>query len=60
MIEQADVCIVAADPSKLRRKAFVKISDLSVADFIVTSCDLEKEELSILSENEINFINATK
>ena len=37
MIEHADQCIVAADISKFYHSAFVKISDTSVADCIVTS-----------------------
>ncbi|MBE7054778.1 MAG: DeoR/GlpR transcriptional regulator [Ruminococcaceae bacterium] len=36
MIEQSDMCIVAADHSKFRNNAFAKISELSVADRIVT------------------------
>jgi len=36
MLEQSSVNIVAADHSKFNRRAFTKISDLSVADYIVT------------------------
>ena len=36
MLEQSSVNIVAADHSKFNRCAFTKISDLSVADYIVT------------------------
>ncbi len=36
MLEQANTSFVAADFSKLNRTAFTKISDLSVADYIVT------------------------
>ena len=59
MIEQSDVRIIAADHSKLRRNAFVKISDLSAADYLVTTGELKKEELSILDQNEIQMIKAT-
>ena len=59
MIEHSDVRIIAADHSKLRRNAFVKISDLSAADYLVTTGELKKEELSILDQNEIQMIKAT-
>ena len=36
MIEQSDRRIIAADSSKLCNNAFAKISDLSIADCIVT------------------------
>lgn len=57
MIKRADVCILAADHSKLRRNAFVKIADLSVADYIVTACEIDEEETRVLSEHEISFLN---
>lgn len=37
MIKQSKQCIVAADRLKFGRVAFAKISDISVADYIVTS-----------------------
>lgn len=37
MIKQSDCCIVAADHSKFGHSAFAKISDLSVADYIVSN-----------------------
>jgi DeoR/GlpR family transcriptional regulator of sugar metabolism len=37
MIEQSDCCIIAADHTKFGHSAFAKISDLSVADYIVTN-----------------------
>jgi DeoR/GlpR family transcriptional regulator of sugar metabolism len=43
MIEQSDCCIVAADHSKFGHTAFAKISDLSVADYIVTNSPLTQE-----------------
>ncbi len=36
MIEQSDCCIVAADHSKFGHSALAKISDLSIADYVVT------------------------
>lgn len=44
MLEQCDYCIIAADRSKFGNNAFAKISDLSVADCIVTN-DNTKDEL---------------
>ena len=41
MLSQADTCIIAADRSKFGHSAFAKISDLSVADMIVTSGPLD-------------------
>lgn len=37
MIEQSDCCIVAADRSKFGHSALTKISELSVADYVVTN-----------------------
>ena len=51
MIEQSDLCIVAADHSKFGHSAFAKISDVSVADAIVTDAPLGgslAEELTAL------------
>ena len=50
MIEQSDKCIVVADFSKFNRSAFVKISDLSSAECIVTNASIDKETLKTLSE----------
>ena len=43
MIERSKLCIVAADSSKFKHCAFAKISDVSVADYIVTNASLDKE-----------------
>lgn len=58
MINLSDVCIVVADQSKFRRNAFVKIDDIGVADYIITSCEVEKEEEALLFENAVTLINA--
>ena len=58
MIEQSDICMIAADKSKLRRNAFVKVCGLSVADFIITTGKLEEDEKNSLSENGITTILA--
>ena len=47
MIEQCDRCIIAADSSKFHNNAFAKISDLSVADCIVTNF---LDDVAFLSE----------
>ena len=51
MIAQSDTCIVAADYSKFGHNAFVKISDVSVADCIVTNASADStvlEEIGLL------------
>ncbi len=51
MIAQSDTCIVAADYSKFGHNAFVKISDVSVADCIVTNASADEavlEEIKLL------------
>ncbi len=50
MIEQADRCIVVADFSKFNRSAFVKISDLSSAECIVTNASIDEKVLQSFSE----------
>ncbi|MBQ3225502.1 MAG: DeoR/GlpR transcriptional regulator [Clostridia bacterium] len=50
MIEQAEHCIVVADYSKFNHSAFVKISDLSVADCIVTNQNIEEDILLAFRE----------
>lgn len=56
MIKNSEVCIIAADGSKFRRRAFSKISGLECADRIVSNCNLTDEELKVLSDNEIGYI----
>ena len=57
MIEQSDCCIVAADRSKFGHSAFAKISDLSVADYIVTDGQLGSELSEALSDNGVTVIS---
>lgn len=50
MIEQSDCRIIAADYSKFCRRAFAKISDISIADYIVTNssgANLSADELAL-------------
>ena len=56
MIEQSNCCIVAADHSKFGHSAFAKISDLSVADYIVTNGQLGQEISEILHENGVTVL----
>lgn len=58
MLEQASVCIIATDRSKFARNALVKISELSTADFIVTTYNPTEEESRILYDNGITVVNA--
>ncbi len=56
MIEQSDKCIVAADYSKFHHSAFVKISDLSVANYIVTNSEVDEESTSIFKELGVELV----
>ena len=58
MIAQSEKCIVAADYSKFDRTAFAKISDLSVADYIVTNKGVSSEILSQFSASGTDIIFA--
>lgn len=55
MLEQANVNIVAADRSKLDRCAFTKISDLSVADYIVTDTEVPEKLRSKIVRQSIKI-----
>lgn len=54
MIEQADRCIIAADNSKFYRNAFVKISNIDVADLIITNSAPDADFLSKFEERGID------
>lgn len=56
MIEQADLCIVAADRSKFGHSAFAKISDLSIADYVVTNGQIGSELAEALEANGVTII----
>ena len=56
MIEQSDYCIIAADDSKFGNNAFAKISDLSVADCIVTNNTCSNELLPKFREMGIRVM----
>lgn len=55
MLQQSGVNIVAADHSKFDRRAFTKISDLSVADYIVTDTDIPESMKGKISKNSIKI-----
>lgn len=55
MIRQSDKCIVVADHTKFNRSAFVKISDVSVADCIVTNSSVEEEIISKYTKSGIKI-----
>ena len=55
MIEQSDCCIIAADYSKFHHSAFVKISDLSVADYIVTNSSVDRSFLTDFQDLDIEI-----
>lgn len=60
MLEQSSMCIIAADCSKFGRNALVKISDLSTADYIVTTYEPDKTEQNIFYDNGITLVNANE
>ena len=57
MLEQSDCRIIAADHSKFGHSAFAKISDLSVADYIVTGGQISSELAEILEEKGVTVLN---
>lgn len=57
MLKQSSVSIVVADRSKFGRNAMVKISDLSAADFIVTTYEPNHNEQNIFYDNGISVID---
>lgn len=57
MIEQSDCCIVAADKSKFNHRALVKVTDFSVADYIVTNGQVNHELLEELQLQGVKIIN---
>ena len=56
MLEQASVNIVAADRSKFNRCAFTKVSDLSVADYLVTDASVPDKLKAKLSKSSIKIL----
>lgn len=56
MIEQSDRRIIAADSSKFRNKAFAKISELSVADCVVTNSVPDETFISKFKDLGIEII----
>ena len=56
MIEQSDCCIVAADRSKFGHSALSKISDLSVADYVVTDECPSRELCEVLAEKGVTVL----
>ncbi len=55
MIRQSDKCIVVADHTKFDRVTFVKISDIEVADCIVTNLSIDEDILSRYSKSGIKI-----
>ena len=58
MIEQSATCIVAADKTKFGHVAFAKISDISVADYIVTNGGISQESIDGFTAMGIEVITA--
>lgn len=55
MIEQSDCCIVVADSSKFYHSAFVKISDINIADYIITNVSPDGNYLHDFEESGITI-----
>lgn len=58
MLKQSSVSIIAADCSKFNRNALVRISELSTADFIVTTYEPSETDKNVFYDNGITIINA--
>lgn len=58
MISRCDLCIIAADRTKLHRNAFVKVADIDSADHIVTTGSFDDDEQRYLREQGVNVIFA--
>jgi DeoR/GlpR family transcriptional regulator of sugar metabolism len=56
MMKHSDCCIIAADHSKFGHHALEKISDLSVADYIVTDMPLSNELSQFLGKKGITIL----
>ncbi len=56
MMEQSETRIVVADTSKFERTAFTKISDLSIANYIVTNSSLSDELYQELTDQGITIL----
>ena len=56
MIEQSDKCVIAADYSKFNHTAFVRISDVAVADVIATNTGIKEEYVAEFREKGIEII----
>ena len=55
MIKQSDKCIVVADHTKFNRSAFVKISDVSIANCIVTNSSVDDETVAKYTKSGIKI-----
>lgn len=58
MIEAADVTYLVADSTKIGKNAFASLGALSLIDYIITDAAINKKDVEILKENEIEFIIA--
>lgn len=56
MIEQSDCCIIAADKSKFGHIALARISELSVADYVVTNERPQDAIREALAENGVTLL----
>src|SRR5699024_7510463 len=58
MIESAETVYVLLDHSKFGVKAFFRLNDINVADYIITNNKVNQETVKQLEENSIHVIKA--
>lgn len=58
MIEQSDCRIIVADNSKFEKKAFSKVYDLNIADYIVTDTPMDVRDSKAMTKLGIKIIEA--
>lgn len=57
MIAQSESVVIVADSTKIHRRAFAHVCELSKADFIVTDYAPTKEEQAVASQNGFSFLH---
>ena len=55
MVEQSNQCIIAADHSKFGHSAFARISELSVADRIVTNAGIDSSVMTPFADHRMDI-----
>lgn len=58
MIEAADVTYLVADSTKIGKNSFASLGALSMINFIITDSSIDKKNVQVLKDHEIEFIIA--